>query len=809
MISKSILTDLTNCTITNRLKNENNVNSKDSNGIKSFLFNTTTTQEHDPSSESDEVLGDDAHYINNNNKKLKVAKNKAVSISTNNDLTTTTDETTLVQSSQVWQYAIRCPNSNFSICCLCPDNKKISTNNGSTSTLRKHLIAKHQLHELALPNNKRKRIAPSISNNKQQYLHDLFTKCIIRDGRTFNDLQKPGLKKILQELIPGYEPPTRYSVVRHLQHLHKFYFKKLIDDLTLIDDISITLDLWSNKQMRSFLVITGHYFLKNGFDLQSTVLNFSTFNVHHQSVDILRVLQEKLQELDALHKVVRVTSDGGRNVVRAIRDLNLNSERIWCVAHRLHLSITNAFGFWILKKEDDGNGSIALGQDNLNNELNNPEKVVTNIEQLDNNDDIDEPDELDQINMDVTGDESDDDESSETYDSNDEEESLFDNRNEEFVDAWTTDVIQSDFSIVYEQNMITFVVKKCRGLISMIKRSTIITLYFDTERKKSKIKRNLCSDVKSRWNSTYYMIDSFLVLRELIQKLFRYKHQLKIKPKQVKKLADYELTSDDWNVLLVLHSILKPFYHATKVMSGRRYPSIGLAFYLLTRLKNFLQHHDKKESLIEKRLKQLLLKQFLHYFESDSEQLELLKLHSYFDPAGFSALTDNEKRSVEQNIKKMVTDETYHSSISVTDTLSICTTTINLPNKSNSTGNLNKSAMDMFNESIGDVHYEESRLGENKRATIIHEFHNYRKYAAEFNLKHKPDATSAIIFWRTHGDTFSILKELAKKMLSTPATSVPSESCFSISSFLGRKERARLTGENLSSSVFLKDKIDF
>ncbi|CAF4540658.1 unnamed protein product [Rotaria sp. Silwood2] len=748
MISKSILTDLTNCTITNRLKNENNVNSKDSNGIKSFLFNTTTTQEHDPSSESDEVLGDDAHYINNNNKKLKVAKNKAVSISTNNDLTTTTDETTLVQSSQVWQYAIRCPNSNFSICCLCPDNKKISTNNGSTSTLRKHLIAKHQLHELALPNNKRKRIAPSISNNKQQYLHDLFTKCIIRDGRTFNDLQKPGLKKILQELIPGYEPPTRYSVVRHLQHLHKFYFKKLIDDLTLIDDISITLDLWSNKQMRSFLVITGHYFLKNGFDLQSTVLNFSTFNVHHQSVDILRVLQEKLQELDALHKVVRVTSDGGRNVVRAIRDLNLNSERIWCVAHRLHLSITNAFGFWILKKEDDGNGSIALGQDNLNNELNNPEKVVTNIEQLDNNDDIDETDELDQINMDVTGDESDDDESSETYDSNDEEESLFDNRNEEFVDAWTTDVIQSDFSIVYEQNMITFVVKKCRGLISMIKRSTIITLYFDTERKKSKIKRNLCSDVKSRWNSTYYMIDSFLVLRELIQKLFRYKHQLKIKPKQVKKLADYELTSDDWNVLLVLHSILKPFYHATK-------------------------------------------------------------LHSYFDPAGFSALTDNEKRSVEQNIKKMVTDETYHSSISVTDTLSICTTTINLPNKSNSTGNLNKSAMDMFNESIGDVHYEESRLGENKRATIIHEFHNYRKYAAEFNLKHKPDATSAIIFWRTHGDTFSILKELAKKMLSTPATSVPSESCFSISSFLGRKERARLTGENLSSSVFLKDKIDF
>ena len=60
----------------------------------------------------------------------------------------------------------------------------------------------------------------------------------------------------------GYEPPSRFSVTHHLKHLHKFHVKKLIDDLALIDDISITLDLWSNKQMRSFLVITGHFFLQ-------------------------------------------------------------------------------------------------------------------------------------------------------------------------------------------------------------------------------------------------------------------------------------------------------------------------------------------------------------------------------------------------------------------------------------------------------------------------------------------------------------------------------------------------------------------
>jgi hypothetical protein len=155
-------------------------------------------------------------------------------------------------------------------------------------------------------------------------------------------------------------------VARRLKRLHEFHFKKLIDDLALIDHISITLNLWTNRQMQSFLVITGHYYPRNGFDFQSTVLNFSTFNCHHKSVDICEVLQVKLKELNILHKVVRVTCDGGRNVVRAIRDTDLNLERIWCVAHRLHLSITNAFGFWIVKKKDDENDSMILGQGNHN-----------------------------------------------------------------------------------------------------------------------------------------------------------------------------------------------------------------------------------------------------------------------------------------------------------------------------------------------------------------------------------------------------------------------------------------------------------
>ncbi len=48
---------------------------------------------------------------------------------------------------------------------------------------------------------------------------------------------------------------------------------------------------------------------------------------------------------------------------------------------------------------------------------------------------------------------------------------------------------------------------------------------------------------------------------------------------------------------------------------------------------------------------------------------------------------------------------------------------------------------------------------------------------------------------------------MAQCYLSASATSVPSESAFSVSAHYGRKERSRLSAENLAMSVFLKDKL--
>ncbi len=126
-------------------------------------------------------------------------------------------------------------------------------------------------------------------------------------------------------------------------------------------------------------------------------------------------------------------------------------------------------------------------------------------------------------------------------------------------------------------------------------------------------------------------------------------------------------------------------------------------------------------------------------------------------------------------------------------------------------GTRKRSAIDHFYESIGDLSHQEATVvnGASDKAKIIDDIRNYRTFVTKFtlNLKREFDETSAMTFWKQYGDHLPLLSKIARKLLCMPATSVPSESAFSLSAYLGRKERARLSDENLSSSVFLKDKM--
>ncbi|CAF3158305.1 unnamed protein product, partial [Rotaria sp. Silwood2] len=452
----------------------------------------------------------------------------------------------------------------------------------------------------------------------------------------------------------------------------------------------------------------------------------------------------------------------------------------------------------------------------------------TNDDDFDDNE-YDDDDDHDNNDNDQTDDKNDDEEEDAVdIDGNDDNDdiSTSDNSQNSLYDNWREDaeVDPNDPTLTKEQQLTLSVLTKCRKLIDMIRKSSILTLYFNKHRKELEETRNVLRDVCTRWNSSYMMIDSLKTVRPIIENLYNDKHRLNIKDDQIEKLNELEITSAEWNHLNQLHYVLEVFYNATNIVSGKTYPTMSSAYFIFTKLKSFLMK-DSNDNMTVKRLKKLLLSKMIHYFEEDEVQLNLLKsyifpfqFHSYFDPTGYRALSDADKRSVEYDIKQMhdndsininssspsslTTHELVNSEVSSTSNTTPTTSLANSSSTSKTYMNKKITAMKVFLNSVGDHIVQNNTT--TSRATIIEELRNYRSLVNKYNTKNLPDTSSFLTFWKNYEFALPYLFKLARKFGCTSATSVPAESAFSTASFVYRKERSRLSAKNLEAIVFLK-----
>ncbi|CAF4343832.1 unnamed protein product, partial [Adineta steineri] len=74
----------------------------------------------------------------------------------------------------------------------------------------------------------------------QKKLNELVYQCVIQDGRNFGDLRKPGMIRLLNEIVPGYTPPTRRTVQRQLTRYYYDHTKMLVTELKTINALAVT-----------------------------------------------------------------------------------------------------------------------------------------------------------------------------------------------------------------------------------------------------------------------------------------------------------------------------------------------------------------------------------------------------------------------------------------------------------------------------------------------------------------------------------------------------------------------------------------
>ncbi|XP_053212740.1 E3 SUMO-protein ligase ZBED1-like [Panonychus citri] len=312
------------------------------------------------------------------------------------------------------------------------------------------------------------------------------------------------------------------------------------------------------------------------------------------------------------------------------------------------------------------------------------------------------------------------------------------------------------------ENSITLsqLICRTREIVTAFKRSSVLMSSLTSlqeERNESSLK--LIQDVPTRWNSTYHMIERYLVLhKEISCALIEHDKR------------DIDLSSEDVELLKEVSKVLQPFDEITKDISGEKYITISRIIPVINILKSLLT----KLVLWERSTKALVVT-FLTSIERRFGGLERNKLFA------FSTLLDPRFKKIDFNS----TSDCSDAVVELNKLLTQVELSQNLPEPEEDIG-------------IWSVH--------NKRAKAL----TATKTALDSGLKHYQDSDvlpltdDPLSFWRNNKLNWPQLHNLALKYLCIQPTSVPCERLFSKTGSIITEKRNRLKPKNVDMLCFLE-----
>ena len=131
-------------------------------------------------------------------------------------------------------------------------------------------------------------------------------------------IESSGFRAFVHSLDPRYQVPSRkqFSSVLLGQRYTKL-FTNVKNSLQNVTGLSITMDLWTNRQMRSFTGITGHYILDS--QLKSVLLCCKRFKGCHTAENIYQQYEDAVLQFDVADKVRHIVTDTASNMVKAFK----------------------------------------------------------------------------------------------------------------------------------------------------------------------------------------------------------------------------------------------------------------------------------------------------------------------------------------------------------------------------------------------------------------------------------------------------------------------------------------------------------
>jgi len=145
-------------------------------------------------------------------------------------------------------------------------------------------------------------------------VEDLIVQC----GLPLSIVEHPNFRHFFSVVGSSYTLPARTTITNCLTKEAEKVQKCIVDKLSTVKSISMTLDIWSDRRMRAYLGITGHYIEFGQLQLSSSLLSCSRFRGSHTGERIAAEVVSVMDAYQIQQKVDFFITDNAANMRKAL-----------------------------------------------------------------------------------------------------------------------------------------------------------------------------------------------------------------------------------------------------------------------------------------------------------------------------------------------------------------------------------------------------------------------------------------------------------------------------------------------------------
>ncbi|KAK4589560.1 hypothetical protein RGQ29_020214 [Quercus rubra] len=339
-------------------------------------------------------------------------------------------------------------------------------------------------------------------------------------------------------------------------------------------------------------------------------------------------------------------------------------------------------------------------------------------------------------------------------------------------------------------NVIGDGIEKVRSSVYFWTQSPKRTEIFEKVSRQSHIAstKELVLDCRTRWNSTYLMLSTALIYKDVFPRLLCCESQYQSAP-----------TNRDWEVAQIVCEKLGYFHKVTELLSGTAYPTANHYFPSVFQLKLELNQWLSSEDELVKKMATKMLAKFDKYW---SDVHDIMSLAIVLDPRYklilltfyFNKMYGSKANEEIDKVKNLLLELFAEFDIENIDRGVIYSQVSSCTSTSTSTSSAAHEHDDTMRDYDLFVSNATTNIGQRSR-DIISEF---ELYTSE-KVAPRTENFDVLGWWKRNASKYPTLQRIARDILAIPMTTVASESAFSTSGRLLSPHRSRLHHDTLEA----------